>query len=137
MAWPRSLDDLIHKPIPFRSVPGPAGNLLPASAYQLEIVQAARFVKDTNNISKLDIQPWDDNVKAIAKFPDVIHQMNENIAWTRDLDDAFANQPRGVIGAIKTMRAKVYQKDLGPNTAAMVKDMTEYNPDKSWKLSPD
>jgi len=43
--------------------------ILPASVYPLEIVQAARFVKDTNNIPKLDEQPWDENVKAVAQFP--------------------------------------------------------------------
>ena len=36
--------------------------MLPAAAYPLEIVQAARFVKDTNNIPKVDEQPWDENV---------------------------------------------------------------------------
>src|SRR5262245_55692382 len=42
--------------------------ILPAAAYPLEIVQAARFVKDTNNIAKLDAQPWDQNVKDVARF---------------------------------------------------------------------
>src|SRR3954462_13927310 len=46
--------------------------ILPASVYPLEIVQAARFVKNTNNIPKLDEQPWDENVRGIAKFPQVI-----------------------------------------------------------------
>jgi hypothetical protein len=46
--------------------------ILPASVYPLEIVQAARFVKDTNNIPKVDDQPWDENVKAVAKFPELI-----------------------------------------------------------------
>src|SRR5436190_19394036 len=32
--------------------------ILPASAYPLEVVQAARFVKNTNNIPKIDDQPW-------------------------------------------------------------------------------
>src|SRR5690349_1250151 len=50
--------------------------ILPASAYPLEIVQAARFLKDTNNISKVDDQPWDDNVKAVAKFPELIAKMD-------------------------------------------------------------
>src|SRR4051794_15729005 len=40
--------------------------VLPAAAYPLEVVQAARFVKDTNNISKLEAQPWDENVKGVA-----------------------------------------------------------------------
>src|SRR5678815_5794870 len=33
--------------------------LLPASVYPLEIVQAARFLQDTNNASKIDQQSWD------------------------------------------------------------------------------
>src|SRR5262244_3668590 len=45
--------------------------ILPASVYPVEIVQAARFVKDTNNIPKVDDQSWDDNVKAVAKFPEM------------------------------------------------------------------
>jgi Protein of unknown function (DUF3300) len=80
--------------------------VLPASAYPLEVVQAARFVKDTNNISKLDTQKWDDNVKAVARFPEVIAQMNDNIQWTSDLGDAFINEPKGVTDAIQRMRAK-------------------------------
>src|SRR4051812_49081711 len=53
--------------------------VLPASAYPLEVVEAARFVKDTNNIAQLDAQPWDENVKAVARVPEVIAQMNENL----------------------------------------------------------
>ena len=33
--------------------------ILPASAYPIEIVQAARFVSDTNNIPKVKDQNWD------------------------------------------------------------------------------
>lgn len=32
--------------------------LPPASAYPLEIVQAARFVENTNNLDKLNTHPW-------------------------------------------------------------------------------
>ena len=58
--------------------------LLPASVYPLEIVQAARFVQDTNNIPKIDGQPWDENVKALAKFPTLIQKMNDDLTWTMD-----------------------------------------------------
>jgi hypothetical protein len=27
----------------------------------------------------------------------------------------------------------VYQKDLGPNTAAVARAMTQFNPDNTWK----
>src|SRR5215471_9021981 len=88
----RSDADLDKLVAPIALYPDPLlATLLPASAYPLEIVQAARFVKDTNNIAKLDTQKWDKNVKEIAKFPQVINQMNENIAWTSDLGDAFIN----------------------------------------------
>ena len=80
--------------------------ILPASAYPLEIVQAARFVKDTNNVAKLDQQPWDENVKAVARIPDVIHQMDNNLSWTSDLGDAFINQPKETMDAIQAMRVK-------------------------------
>lgn len=54
--------------------------ILPASVYPLEIVQAARFVADTNNLAKLDAQPWDDSVKAVARIPAAIKKLNEDIA---------------------------------------------------------
>jgi Protein of unknown function (DUF3300) len=80
--------------------------VLPASVYPLDIVQAARFVKDTNNISKLDSQPWDDTVKAVAHYPPVIQKMNDEIAWTIDLGQAVLNQQTDVMNAVQTLRAK-------------------------------
>ncbi len=83
--------------------------LLPASAYPVEIVQAARFVKDTNNIAKLDSQPWDDNVKALARFPDVIAKMDADIGWTSQLGQAFVDDQKAVMDAIQKMRGKAEQ----------------------------
>ena len=31
----------------------------------------------------------------------------------------------------------VYEKDLGPNTAALAKAITKFNPDKTWAVSPE
>src|SRR5258706_565214 len=80
--------------------------LLPASAYPLEIVQAARFVKDTNNIPKVDDQQWDDNVKEVAKFPELIAMMDKDLPWTMDLGQAFIDQGEDVMNAIQTLRGK-------------------------------
>ena len=38
----------------------------------------------------------------------------------------------GIMTFIVNYDGKVFQKNLGPNTAAMVKSMKEYNPDKTW-----
>jgi len=38
----------------------------------------------------------------------------------------------GVMTFIANYEGKVYQKNLGANTAAIAKGMKEYNPDKTW-----
>jgi hypothetical protein len=40
----------------------------------------------------------------------------------------------GVMTFIISQQGRVYQKDLGPNTATLAPAMTEYNPDLTWKL---
>jgi len=80
--------------------------LLPASVYPLEVVQAARFIRDTNNLAKLDEQPWDENVKAVARIPEVIQQMDGDIAWMSRLGEAFLAQDKDVMDAIQAMRGK-------------------------------
>jgi Protein of unknown function (DUF2950) len=43
----------------------------------------------------------------------------------------------GIMTFIVSQRGKVYQKDLGPNTVELARQMTEYNPDSSWTLVKD
>jgi hypothetical protein len=80
--------------------------ILPASVYPLEIVQAARFVMDTNNLAKLDDQPWDENVKAVARVPAAIQKLNDNLSWTVSLGQAFLEQPKEVMDMIQALRSK-------------------------------
>jgi len=72
--------------------------LLPASVYPLELVQASRFVADTNNLAKLDEQPWDENVKAVARVPALIKKLNDDLSWTMDLGETFLAAIRGHAG---------------------------------------
>src|SRR5215469_11156284 len=56
----RSTADLEYLVAPIALYPDSLiASMLPASAYPLEIVEAARFVKDTNNLARIDAQPWD------------------------------------------------------------------------------
>jgi hypothetical protein len=80
--------------------------LLPASVYPLEIVQAAQFIADTNNIPKVDEQPWDDNVKALARIPEALKKLSDNLQWTIQLGDAFLAQDKDVMDAIQALRLK-------------------------------
>ena len=103
----RSAADLEKLVAPIALYPDPLiATILPASVYPLEIVQAARFVADTNNLAKLDEQPWDENVKAVARVPEVIKKMNDDLPWTMELGEAFLAQDKDVMDAIQSMRAK-------------------------------
>jgi len=80
--------------------------ILPAAAYPLEIVQAARFVADTNNLPNLDAQPWDENVRAVAAVPAAIQKLNDDLPWTISLGEAFIAQPKELMDTIQSLRAK-------------------------------
>ncbi len=86
--------------------------MLPASAYPVQIVQAQRWLDKNkalvakNDYSGIDNQNWDPAVKALARFPDVIKLMSADLDWTTDLGDAEVNQPQDVAEVIQTLRAK-------------------------------
>ena len=43
----------------------------------------------------------------------------------------------GVMTFIVNQQGRVYQKDLGENTARIVKKIRAYDPDPSWRASQD
>lgn len=98
--------------------------ILPASVYPVEIVQAARFVKDPNNLPRVDQQPWDDKVKQVAKFPEVIAMMDQDLAWTVELGQAFLAQPMDLMNAIQELRAKAQKAGSLKSTAQQVVTVT-------------
>jgi uncharacterized protein DUF3300 len=103
----RSAADLEKLAAPMALYPDPLiAVMLPASAYPVEVVQVARFVANTNNLAMLDDQPWDENVKAVARFPSVIQKMSDELGWTAELGQAFVQQPSELMDAIQSLRAK-------------------------------
>ena len=86
--------------------------VLMASTYPLEIVQAARFVKANPNLTgdqlneKLKDQTWDDSVKSLTSFPQVLDLLNEKLDWTQKLGDAFLADEKGVLDAVQRLRAR-------------------------------
>ena len=85
---------------------------LAASTYPLEIVQAARFVKQNKDLKGEKLmaaakdKDWDPSVKAMLEFPDVLLMMDEKIEWTEKLGDAFLDQQRDVMESVQRLRRK-------------------------------
>jgi hypothetical protein len=80
--------------------------ILPASTAPSDIVLAARYLQDGGDKEQLDEQPWEDSVRALAHYPDVIEWMDNNLAWTKQLGEAFVAQPADVMNSVQRLRAK-------------------------------
>jgi hypothetical protein len=86
--------------------------VLMASTYPLEIVQADRWVKANPGLKEkalqdaLQKQPWDASVKSLAVFPQVLAMMSEKLDWTQKLGDAFLAQQKDVLAKTQTLRGK-------------------------------
>ncbi len=86
--------------------------ILMASTYPLEVVEAARWVKANPNLkgnqltSALEKQNWDPSVKSLVNFPSVLNMMNEKLDWTQKLGDAFLAQQKDVMNTVQKLRAK-------------------------------
>jgi len=86
--------------------------VLAASTYPLEIVQAARFVEQNKGLKGEKLmqaakdKDWDPSVKAMLEFPDVLLMMNEKLEWTEKLGDAFLSQQKDVMASAQRLRRK-------------------------------
>lgn len=94
---------------------GLVAQILAAATYPAEVVEAETWLEKHKTLTgenlakEVNKQHWDNSVKALAQFPAVLANMNQNLAWTSELGDAYINQQRAVSQAIQTMRQKAQQ----------------------------
>ena len=107
---PEELDQLVA---PIALHPDPLlAQILMASTYPLEVVQAARFAKDNATLTgeqlddALKQQTWDDSVKSLVTFPQVLTMMNDKLDWLQKLGDAFLSQQQDVMASVQRLRAR-------------------------------
>jgi len=79
--------------------------ILPASTNSPDIVLAARYLSTGSN-STVDSQSWDDSVKALSHYPEVVKWMDENLEWTKQLGEAFLSQPADVMKTVQRLRER-------------------------------
>jgi hypothetical protein len=88
------------------------GEVLMASTYPLEIVEADRWLQQPANAAlsgdqlaaALDQQPWDPAVKSLVAFPQILKMMDGNLTWTEQLGDAFLAGQAAVMDSIQRLR---------------------------------
>lgn len=77
--------------------------ILPATTYPLEIVQAERWVRENPN-GDPESMNWAPSVTALARYPEVLTALNANLDQTVALGDAFLAEPDAVFDAIQVLR---------------------------------
>jgi len=89
--------------------------ILMASTYPLEVVQAERWAKQNKSLkgdamkAALEKQSWDNSVKALVPFPEVLTMMSEKLEWTQKLGDAFLAQQKDVMDTVQKLRRKALE----------------------------
>ncbi|MCH8058421.1 MAG: DUF3300 domain-containing protein [Proteobacteria bacterium] len=79
--------------------------VLPATAYPLQIVLAARFLEQLEKDDSLQPdEAWDESVVALLNYPEVIDLLNNDLEWTWQLGEAVLNQETEVIEAVEAFR---------------------------------
>jgi len=94
--------------------------ILMASTYPLEVVEADRWLKQNQNLSgdaldaALKDKPWDVSVKSLCHFPQTLSMMDEKLQETTDLGNAFLGQQDQVMDTIQKLRQRAQaQGNLG------------------------
>src|SRR5438552_6484555 len=103
-----------------------AVQVLMASTYPLEIVEAARWRAKNASLQgdaldqALESRNWDPSVESLTHFPDLLERMSDNLDWTKDLGDAFLGQKDEVLDTVQRMRAKAYESGALKTTKEQV-----------------
>jgi hypothetical protein len=90
--------------------------VLAAATYADQIPDAARWADQHHYLTGDELAraisddrlPWDPSVQALLPFPSVLGMMASDMAWTRDLGNAFLVQPPDVIDAIQRLRRRAW-----------------------------
>jgi hypothetical protein len=86
--------------------------ILMASTYPIEIVQADRWAKANKALKgdaaakALEKESWDPSVKSLVALPDLLAMLSEKLDWTQKLGDAFIGQQADVMRVIQQLRGK-------------------------------
>lgn len=86
--------------------------VLMASTYPLEVVQAQRFVEARPGLQGDGLaravapMPWDPSVKALVQFPSVLAMLNDRLDWTQQLGQAFLAQQPSVMDTVQNLRER-------------------------------
>src|SRR6266853_4895438 len=105
--------------------------ILMASTFPLQIVQAARWLDNPSNaalkgdalVTALQPMNWDPSVKSITAVPAIVTMLNKNLDWTNSLGVAFTHQQSDVMAQIQFLRHQAQKAgNLASNDKIVCRD---------------
>lgn len=103
----KPLTDLESLVAPIALYPDPLlAELLVASTYPLEVVQAARWLDTKPDLAGLNTKDWDASVMRLVSVPQVVKMMSDHLDWTTQLGDVFLAKPAELMDAIQALRKR-------------------------------
>jgi hypothetical protein len=109
---PAQLDQLLA---PIALYPDPLlAEILMASTYPLEVVEAERWLQDPGNAaltgdalaSALEGQAWDPSVKSLVPYPQILGLLDGRLDWTERLGEAFLADQAAVMDSLQRLRQR-------------------------------
>jgi hypothetical protein len=101
--------------------------ILPAATSPLQIVQADRYLDKRKSDPSLPIDDkWDDPVKSLLNYPDVVKMMSNDLDWTSALGEEVVTDQGAVLEAVQVFRRQAQAAgNLKSDTKQVVKSEKE------------
>mgnify|MGYP000007234858 CR=1 FL=1 len=81
--------------------------ILPAATNPLQLVQADRFLQKRKANPELAVdEGWDDAVKSLLNYPDIVSMMSADLDWTSALGEAVVADQGAVLEGIQSFRRR-------------------------------
>ena len=101
---PDALDQILK---PIALYPDPLlAEVFTAATLPSQIVLADRYIAQGGDVNAAAQEPWDPSVQALVHYPTVLKWLDDNLAWTTDVGQAFLNQQQDVMDSIQRLRAQ-------------------------------
>ena len=137
---PQQLDSLVA---PIALYPDPLlSQVLAASTYPLEIVEAQQWLQQNRNLSSQQFveaakqQNWDPSVQLLVAFPEVMALVTRDVRWTTDLGNAFLAQQADVMDAIQRLRSEASNNGRLRSTPQEVVSTETQNDESAIQIQP-
>ncbi len=137
---PQQLESLVA---PIALYPDPLlSQVLAASTYPLEIVEAQQWLQQNRNLSSQQLveaakqQNWDASVQLLVAFPEVMALVTRDVRWTTDLGNAFLAQQADVMDAIQRLRSEASNNGRLRSTPQQVVSTQRQNDESAIQIQP-